>query len=514
MNSLFHYLKKSAEQSPDKEAIVHGDVRLTYGEIFKLACSIASFLHEKGLKKGGRVSLLLDNSPEYVATYYGVLAAGGVVVGLNTATKARDLTNWITHSGSSWLVAHSKHPELNKILTEHSDLSCLLVGEQDELAETELLFRWQDAIATDTTEPDISTLGSNNQLAAIIYTSGTTGNPKGVTLSHQNLVCNTESIISYLGLVESDRVMNVLPFYYSYGNSVLHTHLAVGATVVLENSLLYPQKVLKKMQDERVTGFSGVPSTFSLLLSRANFKDYQLSSLRYITQAGGAMAPSNINRILNDLPDNKFFVMYGQTEATARLSYLPPERLKEKLGSIGIAIPGVSLEIRNEDGIKVSVGETGQICAKGPNIMQGYWNDPETTARTINDGWLMTGDLATYDDEGFIYITGRASEMIKSGANRISPKEIEEVISELEDVEEVAVVGIPDETLGEVIKAFIVISPGQKLEKMAIQAHCRNNLAMYKIPKFIEFVSELPKTASGKVKRYMLIENHDVKTVA
>lgn len=268
------------------------------------------------------------------------------------------------------------------------------------------------------------------------------------------------------------------------------------------------------IQDEKVTGFSGVPSTFSLLLSRTNFKDYQLPNLRYITQAGGPMPPSNINRILNDLPGIKFFVMYGQTEASARLSYLPPERLKEKLGSIGIAIPGVTLEIRNENGAKVEPGEVGQICAHGPNIMQGYWNDPETTAQTVVDGWLQTGDLATYDEDGFIYITGRASEMIKSGANRISPKEIEEVISELKGIEEVAVVGVPDETLGEIIKAFIVVSPGNKLEKMSILAHCRKNLANYKIPKKIEFVGELPKTASGKVRRFLLVEEQKEKTVA
>lgn len=234
MDSLFHYLKSNAKRLPEKEAIIHGDRRITYGELFSQACSIASFLNNKGFKKGQRVSILLDNGPEYVASYYGVLAAGGIVVGLNTATKSRDLVNWINHSGSSWLIANSKHPELPEILNQNDNIGCLLIEKYDGLEVNNELYQWQDVLSINANNaPDISTLGTDNQLAAIIYTSGTTGKPKGVTLSHKNLVINTESIISYLELNENDKVMNVLPFYYSYGNSVLHTHLAVGATIVL-----------------------------------------------------------------------------------------------------------------------------------------------------------------------------------------------------------------------------------------------------------------------------------------
>jgi acyl-CoA synthetase (AMP-forming)/AMP-acid ligase II len=224
-----------------------------------------------------------------------------------------------------------------------------------------------------------------------------------------------------------------------------------------------------------------------------------------MTQAGGAMAPSNITRLTDALPEIDFFVMYGQTEATARLSYLPPDNLKSKLGSIGIAIPGVSLAVKDDAGRDVACGEIGQIYAKGPNIMQGYWKDPEATDRVIVDGWLQTGDLAKQDKDGYIYIIGRSSEMIKSGANRISPKDIEEVITELDSVEEVAVVGRQDDILGEVIEAYIVISPGSFLDSKQVQAHCRKNLSTYKIPKKINFVNELPKTASGKVKRFLLV---------
>jgi acyl-CoA synthetase (AMP-forming)/AMP-acid ligase II len=258
------------------------------------------------------------------------------------------------------------------------------------------------------------------------------------------------------------------------------------------------------MEQEAVSGFSGVPSTFALLLSRVNLADYDLSELRYITQAGGAMAPALADRLINALPHTQLFIMYGQTEASARLTYLPPHMLEKKRGSIGIAIPNTTIEVRNKSGRVTAPGETGEICANGENIMQGYWKDKEKTREVLKDGWLYTGDLAHTDADGYLYIDGRSSDMIKSGANRISPKEIEEVIQELEDVHEVAVVGTPDELLGEIIKAYVVPKKGSELKQMTIQRHCKSNLAIYKIPKFIEFIEELPKTASGKIQKFLL----------
>ncbi|MDH5648673.1 MAG: acyl--CoA ligase [Gammaproteobacteria bacterium] len=506
--SLIHLLQHQAHRVPDNIAIVQKDERISYGQLYACICAVAAFLRENGLAPGARVGLLLENSPQFVATYYGVLAAGGVVVAMNTGTKSRDLVNWLKHSEACWLFADARHPELAAITTQMRDsIAYVIVGEHPNGSAITVGASWKQIQENGAVnEPDLSYSGQPGELASIIYTSGTTGHPKGVMLSHGNLFHNVNSIVGYLKLTGDDIVMNILPFYYSYGNSVLHTHLAVGATIVLENSLLYPHKILQTMEKERVTGFSGVPSTFSILLSRTKFKDYDLSSLRYITQAGGPMAPASIRRVIADLPNAEFFVMYGQTEATARLSYLPPDKLEQKLGSVGIGIPGVTLEVQDDQGNKVAPGEIGQIYAKGDNIMLGYWKDPQTTETVIQNGWLVTGDLAYQDSDGFIFINGRASDMIKSGANRISPKDIEEVIAELEGVEEVAVVGIPDEILGQVIKAFVVASPNAKLEKKAVMAHCRQNLAIYKLPKEVEFVSELPKTASGKVKRFLLAD--------
>jgi acyl-CoA synthetase (AMP-forming)/AMP-acid ligase II len=272
--------------------------------------------------------------------------------------------------------------------------------------------------------------------------------------------------------------------------------------------MLYPQKIVSLMAEKKVTGFSGVPSAFNLILSRTKLSDFDLSALRYMTQAGGPMAPAAIERVKKELPDIRFYVMYGQTEASARLSYLPAHMLESKAGSIGIAIPGVELAVMNEGHQPVSAHVTGEIYARGDNIMLGYWKDAEATQQVFFNDWLKTGDLAYRDEEDFLYIVGRSSDMIKSGAHRISPKDIEEAILELEGVEEVAAVGIPDDLLGQVIKAVIVQSPGADLDKMKVMRHCKANLAVYKMPKKVEFADEIPRTASGKVRRFMLQENN------
>ncbi|MCI0505904.1 MAG: acyl--CoA ligase [Gammaproteobacteria bacterium] len=504
-NSLVELLLNSVEKYPEKEVVAHKDRRVSYSRLWEDACRVAGYLRDQNINREDRVGILIENSPEYIAMYYGVLIAGGAAVGLNSGAKARDLVNWLRHSGAKWLFAQGSHPELAEVIKAlGKEITVVCVGAPDAQLDASTYVKWEDSIGRTEPSNSIGNITNSNQVAAIIYTSGTTGKPKGVTLSHRNLVANTLSIISYLELQETDRILNVLPFHYSYGNSVLHTHLAVGGSLVLENSLMYPQKILQKMQSEKVTGFSGVPSTYALLLSRTNLKEYDLSSIRYMTQAGGPMAPASVERFTRELPHVRFFVMYGQTEATARLTWLPPEKLVEKLGSIGIPIPGVKIRICDEHDRPVESGVTGEIQVQGGNVMLGYWRDEETTRTVLKDNWLHTGDLAHQDDDGYIYIDGRSSDMIKTGANRVSPKEIEEVILELEGMEEVAAVGIPDEILGQVIKVVVVLSPGVDLSKRAIQAHCHKNLASYKIPKFIEFVSQLPKTSSGKVQRFLL----------
>jgi long-chain acyl-CoA synthetase len=489
--SLVELLRQHAEQRPQAEALVQGARRVRYGELWLAAAAVARQLREHGLQSGDRVCLLLDGSPEYVASYYGILAAGGVVVALNTAAKARDLVGWIGHCGARFLI-HGNHPELAATLRE-LPAACRPIDVQSLAAAT-----------ADNGSAGVIAPAQPDALAAIIYTSGTTGDPKGVMLSHRNLVSNVLAVASYLRLTPADRVLHALPFYYSYGNSVLHTHLAAGASVVIESSLVYPHRVLARMVEERVTGFSGVPATYSLLLSRTQLDTYPLDALRYLTQAGGAMSPADIVHIRSLLPQVEFFVMYGQTEATSRLAYLPPERLPGKLGAAGVPIADTEIAVLDAEGRPLPVGEVGEICARGPGVMLGYWNNPAATAQVLRDGWLWTGDLGYLDDDGFLYIQGRSSEMIKTGAHRVSPAEIEDVVAELAGVAEVAAAGVPDPLLGQVIKVWLVRRSGARLDEREVLAYCRRSLPNYKVPKQVAFVDVLPKTASGKVRRLAL----------
>lgn len=500
--SLPELLSRSVETEPSAIAIVDGDVRKPYTALWKDIQAAAGFLRETGLQTGDRVALLMDNSIDYVIAYYSAMLAGGTVVALNTATKSRDILNWLRHSGAKFLVIDALHPEFPVVSQALVDQDIHVIIRGGEAVDT-APFSWQDAVSCTTPLDGLDHVNPDG-LAAIIYTSGTTGNPKGVSLSHRNLGSNVQSILEYLDLRASDSIVNILPFFYSYGNSILHTHLAAGARIVLEKSMMYPAQVLNRMAEEAVTGFSGVPSTYSILLNRVDLSQFDLSNLRYMTQAGGPMAPADIQRLTGVLPRVRFFVMYGQTEASARLSYLPPERLFEKLGSIGIAIPGVTIEIHDQEGRKVEPRQVGELCARGDNIMRGYWMSDEMSHQTIRNGWLCTGDLAYQDEEGYLYIVGRATDMIKSGAHRISPKDIEEVVLEVDGVAEAVAVGIPDDLLGQVIKLIVVKRPGTDLDAKVIQRHCKNNLAAYKLPKLIEFSESIPRTSSGKVQRFKL----------
>lgn len=486
-------LQQSARRWPDRVALRTASVAVEFADLWRQVRSLSDWLRRHGLRRGDRAAIVLGNTIEYVIAYYGVLAAGGVAVALNSAAKSRDFGIWLDHCGARWLFTTSASTEVDAVMPAGL-----------RRVDVDIETPWNDASVVpecaDWQEPEAE------QPAAIIYTSGTTGAPKGVLLSHGNLASNTTAIVEYLSLNESDRIVNVLPFYYSYGNSVLHSHIAAGAEIVLVDNIVYPHLVVEAIARHRATGFAGVPSTFLLLLSRGRMDQYDLSSLRYVTQAGGAMPPAVAERLQQALPQAGVVIMYGQTEATARISWLPPDRLASKAGSVGIGIHGVTLTIRREDGSEALPGETGEVCVSGPNVMLGYWNDPAATAAVLKDGWLHTGDMGYLDEDGFLFLAGRRTDMIKTGAHRVYPQDIEAVIMEIPGVVECAVIGMDDDVLGEAVKALVVTSPGVEIDPQRIKAHCRANLANYKVPKVVEFRSSLPRTASGKIQRQMLSE--------
>jgi len=499
-DTLLHHFDSAAARSGSATALAWRETRWSYQDLRTAIAGAAAGLAARAPARGARVVLLLRNSPQYVALYYGALAAGLVAVPLNTQERASVLMQQIEHCDASILVGATDHPEWPALSAAVASSGRTVIQVAPRDGEDALQQFLRDVDGTDGAMPAFP---EPQELASIIYTSGTTGRPKGVMLSHANLAVNASGIVSYLGLTPADRGLCVLPFHFAYGNSVLHSHLIAGAELLLEENLAYPHLTVQRLQDDAVTGFSGVPSTFALMLGRCNLREFNLRKLRYITQAGGAMPRPLIERLRAELPDARVFIMYGQTEATARLTYLPPERLESKLGSVGMAVPGVEVDVQL-DGRSLPPGEVGEICARGASIMQGYWNNPAGTQEVLKNGWLHTGDLGHRDADGFLYIDGRSVDMIKVGAFRVSPQEIEEVIAAIPGVEEVAVAAMHDEMLGQAVKAVIVRRDGAALEVRDVKAHCRQNLAAYKVPKQVEFVSVMPRTASGKIQRFKL----------
>jgi acyl-CoA synthetase (AMP-forming)/AMP-acid ligase II len=318
-------------------------------------------------------------------------------------------------------------------------------------------------------------------------------------VSHRNIISNTSSIVEYLELKSQDRIMVVLPFFYCFGTSLLHTHLRVGGSLVTDPRFMYPDKVLVRMQETRCTGFAGVPSHYQILLRKSSLKKMQFPALRHVQQAGGKLAGSLIRELREALPDTKVFVMYGQTEATARLSYLPPDLLDEKLGSIGKGIPGTRLRVVKENDSPVVPREIGEIVAEGSNVALGYWDAEDEDTVPFRNGCLYTGDLATVDDDGFIFIVDRSKDILKCGGKRSPCREVEDALLEFDDLVEAAVIGVPDDLLGEAVKAFVVPKrkDGGLIERL--QAFCVKRLPSHLIPKEIVVLDELPKGSGGKI---------------
>jgi long-chain acyl-CoA synthetase len=340
-----------------------------------------------------------------------------------------------------------------------------------------------------------------DQPALVLYTSGSTGRPHGVILTFGNVDANTRSIIRYLGIGDDDRALLSLPLSYCYGRSVLQTHLCAGGSVVLENRMAFPRSVLETLASEGCTGFAGVPLTFEVIRRQVDVSTLRFPRLRYLTQAGGSMAPETIAWARTAFQPAQLFVMYGQTEATARLSYLPPGLAEDKAGSIGIAIPGVELRVVGERGRELRVGQVGELVARGANVTPGYLDEPEETASILRHGWLWTGDLAYRDADGFFYHRGRAKEILKIGGHRVSPAQIELTIASHPDVAEAAVVGIKDDLKGEVPVAVIVPRPGATPSEAGLLQLCRERLPAYQVPVTFILADGLPRSESGKLLR-------------
>lgn len=474
---------------------------VSYGDLTAHAGRIAAHLHRCRAEQGDRVLLVSDNSLFWAACYLGTLQAGLVTVPLSAHSSDGDLDSIIRMTGAKIVCAQAS------VATAHSRVfSAVHVVTDLEVPPIAAACSRQSLVglASCAPLPSYAPVGPN-ELAALVFTSGSTGRPRGVMITHSNIVANTESIISYLSLNHHDRMMAVLPFHYCYGASLLHTHLRVGGEIVVDNRFMYPETVLRRMIETKCTGFAGVPSHFQILLRKSGLKRKRFPDLRHVQQAGGHLAPVFVRELEEALPGTRIYIMYGQTEATARLSYLPPETLETKLGSIGKGIPGVKLRVVDDEGRDVRAGEVGEIVAEGPNVATGYWQEPVESAAVFRNGSLYTGDLARVDEEGFIYIVDRAKDFLKCRGEKISCRQIEEALLECGELVEAAVIGIPDDVLGEAVKAFAVPRSTNidGLEDRVV-SFCKARLPVHQVPKQVVVLRSLPKNSAGKVMKAAL----------
>lgn len=465
-------------------AIIEASGHHSYADLRAAAARMAGALLERGLSSGDKVAIIGPNSFFWVASYLAIMKLGMVAVPLSTMLSAGDARREADWAGCK---AFAMDRRQSRSFGEAFGPGAILI--HDDVLASEGPTAW----------PEVPEGFDPTGDAVLMFTSGTTSRPKAVRITHENLVANTGSIIEYLGLVADDRMLVILPFFYCFGASLLHTHLRVGGSVALCNSFVYPETALDMLERNGCTGFAGVPSSFQLLLRISTFKSRALPTLRLVQQAGGKLHNVLIEELVAAKPGAKVFVMYGATEATARLSFLPPEKLKEKMGSIGKGIPGVTLRVLREDGTPVAVGEPGEIVAQGRNISPGYYNDPELSAAKFAGNSLHTGDLAVIDEDGYIYVVDRKEDFIKSWGYRISSQEVESCVLEMEDVVSAAAIGVPSLEAGEEIQVFTVLRPGAATSEEEILAHCRERLAKHMVPKAISFIDAIPLNSNGKV---------------
>jgi len=480
MNAIDYFFENTYQL--DKPFLI-GKEEISYRDLYKSYNHLAKWINEMvGTDK--YIILLSVNNLFFLKMYLAIIKSGNICIPLDPGIEKENYSyiHDLTNPRLIFLTREvEKRLELNSDQAWYPDtLPSSAEKYTDEIPGSEF---------------------DRERCAEIIFTSGSTGKPKGVMISHKNLIANTSSIVDYLQLTQDDRMLVVLPFYYCYGLSLLHTHLRVGGSIVFNNSFIFLGAVLKSLSDYKCTGFAGVPSHFQILLRKSDsFKETRFPDLKYVTQAGGKLAPVFIDEFMEAHPEVRFIVMYGQTEATARLSWLPPEEYEKRKGSMGKGIPGVELRVVNEKGDLIRPGETGEVIARGDNIMMGYFADEEGTKNAIRNGWLYTGDLGTVDEDGYIYLTARSKEIIKVRGKRISPKEIEAVILALPEVIDCTIEGVEDEIEGEMLKATVTVRKenAEALTRERLIQHCSQHLALFKVPQVYEFKDNLTISATGK----------------
>jgi len=507
LSLVHHLLERAAAENPQKEALVHGDRRVNYEEMAGFAANLAANLSACGLKRRDRVAIWLDKSIEEAVAFFGISAASGVVVPINTLLVDRQVKHILDDCSVRFLITSAASlAEHRDMLAETESLDGILLIDKtvdaDDNVRQEVMSRSPGAATFD--NPSIG-----EDLAAILYTSGSTGNPKGVMLSHRNILAGSRIVCEYLEISSSERILSVLPFSFDVGMNQLITSVEKAATLILLR-FRFGEEIVREIQRERCTGLAGVPTIWAILVGSApSLKKKRLDSMRYFTNTGGPVPSATFRKIRAAQPHVDFFLMYGLTEAF-RSTYLPPGEADARPTSIGKAIPECELFLVSESGKPCAAGEEGILVHRGPTVSLGYWNRPDDTARVLRPHPFIpaeqggevvcySGDRARMDDDGFFYFVGRADAMIKSSGYRISPSEVEEVIVGSGNVAESAVIGLPDPSIGQRVHAICVAVADQTIDKDALLEYCARELPRHMLPRDIEFVESLPRTPNGKV---------------
>jgi long-chain acyl-CoA synthetase len=505
---LHDSLLVAAHDYADKPAVVTKEARLTYAELLDQSSRLARGLQDLGLQRGDRVAIFMDNTAACTVAIFGTLIAGGVFMVVNPQTKADKLAFILDDSEASILLTENSLARIfTPAIEEATSLRAVLSAGASDGSGSVRDFQ----AVVDAAEPAPDDPGTiPNDLAALIYTSGSTGNPKGVMLTHANMVFAAGSISEYLRLSTDDRILSVLPLAFDYGLYQLLMSVRLGATLALERSFVFPAETLKRLEQEEITVFPGVPTVYATLLGMKGERTFP--KVTRLTNTAAGLPPDFHDRLLERFPNALIFRMYGLTECK-RVSYLEPELLNEKPTSVGKAMPGTETFVLDAGGNPVAPGETGVLYVRGPHVMAGYWRQPELTAHMLKDGpvegerMLCTHDFFTVDEEGYLYFLGRSDDIIKTRGEKVSPLEVENALYSLGGIREAAVVGIPDEVLGEAIRAYVALEDGVELTEKEIVAGCRTKLESFMVPKEVVIRDELPKTTTGKIRKKGLAES-------
>lgn len=505
-------LERSAERSPCKVALVVGAERVTYAELWDRSVRLANVLRGAGVVRGDRVAIYLDNTSQCAIALYGALLADTAFVIINPQTK-QDKLEYILNDCSAAALITDSHLEgvYFPALAQVAGLRAVIVTGALPSGAASLPILEFDSVVAQADPRRTPNANVSVDLSSLIYTSGSTGEPKGVMHTHQSMLFALQSLVEYLRLDAEDRILCVLPLAFDYGLYQLLMSVHLGATLVLERSFTYPAQVFRVMNSEAVTVFPGVPTVYAMLLSLHEKQPLEFPAIRRVTNTAAALPTSFNTRLREIFPNALVYRMYGLTECK-RVSYLPPAEIDSKPNSVGIAIPGTEVMVLNDSGERVKAGETGKLFVRGAHVMLGYWNQPDLTAHMLKPGpspgerMLCTHDLFTVDGEGYLYFVGRSDDIIKTRGEKVSPVEVENVMFGIEGIREVAVVGIPDEVLGQAIRAYVVLQPESKLSEKQIRAICMTRMENFMVPKEVVLTAELPKTVTGKISKKTLGE--------